>query len=80
MKIFIPKQFLGQYMYKSEIKIFRGALFILIWKNLNALGTLIEKVTPDSSYLGLKILKSGICFSGFPKFECQGCHISEGAG
>ena len=44
------------------------------------MGTLTKKVTADSSYLWLKTLKSIICFSGFPKKACQGCHISEGTG
>ena len=46
----------------------------------NAMGTLIKIITSDSSYLRLINLKSRICFSRFPKFACQGCHISEGAG
>ena len=37
-----------------------------------------QKIIPDSSYFWLKTLKSIICYSGFPKKVCQGCHISEG--
>ena len=36
------------------------------------MGTLIKEVTSDSSYLGLKTLKSVICFSGFPKKAYKG--------
>ena len=43
------------------------------------MGTLIKKVTPDSSYLWLKTSKNEICFSGFPKKAYQGSLISEGA-
>ena len=43
------------------------------------MGTLIKKITSDSSYLWLKTMKSEIYISGFPKKACQGCHISEGA-
>ena len=53
---------------------------MLICQNKNKMGTLIENITSDSSYLKLNTLKSGIYFSLFPKFEGQGCHISEGAG
>ena len=71
---------MGRSIYESEIKIFRGAIFRLICQNKNEMGTLIENITSDSSYLKLNTLKSGIYFSGFPKFEGQGCHISKGAG
>ena len=42
------------------------------------MGTLIEEVAPDSSYLWLKTSKNEIYFSGFPKKACQGSLISEG--
>ena len=34
-----------------------------------------KKIASNSSYLRLKNMKSGIYFSGFPKFACQGCQI-----
>ena len=43
------------------------------------MGTLIKKITPDLSYLWLKISENEIYFSGFPKKAYQGSLISEGA-
>ena len=43
------------------------------------MGTPIKKITPDLSYLWLKISENEIYFSGFPKKAYQGYLISEGA-
>ena len=86
--IFVPRalimntsshmSFLGKICEKSNIQIFRVAIFQLNLQILNLMGTLIKKLTPDSAYLWLKTLKNEIYFSGLPEKACQGCHISEG--
>ena len=79
MKIGKEIKVLGLFLTKKGIKIFRVAIFPIIWNIENQMGTLIKKVTPDSSYLWLKTSKNEICFSGFPKKAYQGSLISEGA-
>ena len=69
----------GKFLTQTWFYIFRVAISMVICNIWNQMGTLIRKVISDSSYLCLKTLKSIICFSGFPRKACQGCHISEGA-
>ena len=77
IKIISELSVLGQFPSKTEIWIFRGAIIMIIYLNLNWMGTLIKEVTPDSFYFRSKNIKSEINFSGFPKNACQGFHISE---
>ena len=79
MKIHSELSILEQFLTKAQILIFRVAIFTKIQQILSIRGTLIKKIISDSPYLWLKTMKSEICFSGFPKKACQGCHISQGA-
>ena len=68
-----------QKLIKAQHFIFRDAIFMVISIIWNWMWTLKIKVMPDSWSVCLKTPNSEICFSGFPKNACQGCHISEGA-
>ena len=75
MKIVDDTHVLGQFAIEYKILIFRVAIYMEIRPVWFWMGTLIKKVTWYSSYLWFEMLKSEICFSGFPKKACQGCHI-----
>ena len=79
--IFVPRalimntsshmSFLGKIWEKTNIQIFRVAIFQLNLQILNLMGTLIKKLTPDSAYLWLKSMKNKIHFSRFLTINMQ---------
>ena len=70
--------FLACFWYFKLILIFRGPIYQQFKYLENIWQPWKWNLTPYYCSGSLKTYKSEFCFSGFPKFDSQGCHISLG--